>query len=299
MAMQLISEPKLTIYNSSAGSGKTYTLATEYIKFALQDEFNYQRILAITFTNKATAEMKERILNFLQTLSKNEDKALMDLMITKSELSEKQIIFRSKKVLSRILHDFGFFSVNTIDSFFQKLIKSFAAELNIYINYEVIIDTEEVVEWVVDEMLVRSYDDKKLKEWIEKYVLSRIDGDDSLFTIKTLFETISKELFNSTIKDKIEGNHQQLDSIEKVQDLLKKINKLKTSFESKMDDFGKKGIAIFDKHTLSVTDFNGKKNSAGSLFVKILKENKNYDLPAKAKAAYNDSYVWYTKQRND
>ena len=206
----IVFRTKLTIYNSSAGSGKTYTLATEFIRFALEDEQNYRRILAITFTNKATSEMKERILMFLHLLAENKDDSLSGLIQQKSGLTPLQVQKRAEVVLKNILHNYSFFSVNTIDSFFQRLIKTFAAELNIYINYELLLDVEEVVNWVVDEMLVRSFEDEKLKKWIQKYVFSKIENESSIFSMKDMFENVSKDIFNKIQVSKIEENQRCL-----------------------------------------------------------------------------------------
>lgn len=297
--MQITSEPKLTIYNSSAGSGKTYTLATEFIRFALEDEQNYSRILAITFTNKATAEMKERILKFLQVLSKNEDDDLMQLMVKKTNLSEKQISIRSATVLKNILHNYSFFSVNTIDSFFQRLIKSFAAELNIYINYEVLLDTQEVVEWVVDEMLVRSFEDDKLKSWIQKYVYSKIENESSIFSIKDLFENVSRDVFNNIHKSKIESNHDALKELSSAELLLKELTKEKQSFENAMDALAQKGLEVYKANGISADDFSYKKSGVGSIFNKVSKENKKYDIGSRVLVAHENPEKWLSRDKSE
>ena len=288
-------EPKLTIYNSSAGSGKTYTLATEFIRFALQDQNNYRRILAITFTNKATAEMKERILKFIKTLKNNSDAQLMQLMHEKTGFSEKEISKRSTTVLSNILHNYSFFSVNTIDSFFQRLIKSFAAELNIYINYELLLDPTEVVDWVVDEMMERSFDDQKLKNWIQNYVDYKIDTESSIFNIKNIFQNVSKDIFNNNEKEKIELNNQQLQDLSNVGVLLENHKSIINSFEKKMDEFGAKGRDLIHDNGFEFSDFKGGKNSVANVFKKILKDTKNYVITDSTLKICDDDTNWVTK----
>ena len=122
------------IYKSSAGSGKTYTLTLEYLKLALQNpRSGFKQILAVTFTNKATAEMKERILEVLERLSHGvkQGEFLDEELMKHLKLDEKQLQSRARETLLSILHGYGYFSVSTIDSFFQKVIRSFAREMDL------------------------------------------------------------------------------------------------------------------------------------------------------------------------
>ena len=113
------------IYRSSAGSGKTYQLAVEYLKLILKEDGDFRRILAVTFTNKATNEMKARIIEYLFNITKNEgNKSLIETLCKELMLDEIQLIERAKKTLKKLLHGYSYFSVSTIDSFFQKVISA-------------------------------------------------------------------------------------------------------------------------------------------------------------------------------
>src|SRR5512137_2681542 len=107
----------LTIYSASAGSGKTYKLTGIFLTTLFKSRYQYRRILAVTFTNKATAEMKSRILENLHKLSSGEKSEYLDDLLKETNLTEESIRKEAGNILNSILHDFSRFSVTTIDSF--------------------------------------------------------------------------------------------------------------------------------------------------------------------------------------
>ena len=118
------------VYKSSAGSGKTFTLVKEYLRLSISDEkklnSNYKRILAVTFTNKAAAEMKQRILDALNKISNdNELPFIGELLCSELDITHQQLKQRARVVLSQILHHYSDFSIGTIDSFTHKIVKTF------------------------------------------------------------------------------------------------------------------------------------------------------------------------------
>src|SRR5690554_4958212 len=121
----------LTVYKASAGSGKTFQLVAEYLKLILKNALSYRNILAVTFTNKATQEMKSRLLEQLSLLAKNESSAYLTLLKDATALPEETIRKQAKQVLKNILHDYNRFSVSTIDAFTQRVIKVFNREMGI------------------------------------------------------------------------------------------------------------------------------------------------------------------------
>ena len=122
---------KLNIIRASAGSGKTYTLTEEYLKFALREPDSFRHILAVTFTNKATAEMKNRIVGELYRLSGGQESKHLQPLIAALGITETELRARAGSVLQKILHAYSLFSVSTIDSFFQQIIRSFTREIGI------------------------------------------------------------------------------------------------------------------------------------------------------------------------
>jgi ATP-dependent exoDNAse (exonuclease V) beta subunit len=179
-------KPCLTVYKASAGSGKTFTLAIQYIKLLIiSDNPNaYSNILAVTFTNKATAEMKERIIeqlygiwkalpssdNYLQILQK-------ELKDYGCEMNSDIIRERAGKALMCILHDYNRFRVETIDSFFQTILKNLAHELNLVANFKVDLNDKEVLNESVDRIIDRLHLTPDIMNLIMDYVNDRITNN--------------------------------------------------------------------------------------------------------------------------
>lgn len=177
-------------YTASAGAGKTTSLVAEYLSICLKDEKSlsqYRHILAVTFTNNATAEMKDRIV---QTLNKFafekreswgiQENAIFDKILAANEHLKKDenvVIERSRKLLAEILYDYSNFSISTIDSFFQRIVRAFAYELGISMSYEVEVTLDECFSQCVDMLLNRlSADNPKLKGRILNLVNEQMEN---------------------------------------------------------------------------------------------------------------------------
>ena len=146
-------ERVLKIYRASAGSGKTFTLALEYMKLLVETPYSYRNILAVTFTNKATGEMKERILGKLYGVANGLDDAsdYLDKMVEQlPHLSRETIVKNAGKALELILHDYGHFRIQTIDAFFQTVLRSLAKELELNGDMEISLDGDTLLEDAVD-----------------------------------------------------------------------------------------------------------------------------------------------------
>jgi ATP-dependent exoDNAse (exonuclease V) beta subunit len=187
------------VYQASAGSGKTYTLAKEYIKLCLsyypQDMRLYRKIVGITFTNKAVSEMKERILLFFEQLSYGENPHLLSELSQDVDASE--IPLRSKAILNLIQHDYSNFSIYTIDSLFQRIVKSFAMDLKIPINHQLELDTNEMMSRIVDLLLSKLGYDKDVTEAILDFSFSNID-DERNWQIERELASIGKQIYHET-----------------------------------------------------------------------------------------------------
>ena len=169
----------LKIMKASAGSGKTYNLAKTYISLLLEndDRYAYKHILAVTFTNKATDEMKSRILKELHVLSVNPDKSpyLKDFMKklgrTKEELSAK-----AQSVLRYILHDYSAFAISTIDKFFQQALRAFAREIGQFASYQVELDKDSLIAESVDRVLDSlSEGSSGILQWLSENVIDKLE----------------------------------------------------------------------------------------------------------------------------
>ena len=142
----------LELFRASAGSGKTYTLVKEYIKIVLNKPEKFNNILAITFTNKAAAEMKERIIKSLRDLSRGENPDL-EIRIKKENPHIQKIKKKSEEILKILLHNYADFAVTTIDSFIFRLINSFALELNLPLYFDVDLNYEKIDTYVMEKIL--------------------------------------------------------------------------------------------------------------------------------------------------
>ena len=153
------SKNAFTIYNAAAGAGKTYTLVKEYIikLLAATGDDMYRNILAITFTNKAVGEMKTRILDTLKGISEDpvSDKyeSIWEDIYRDIGGSEKDLKFKAARVLKKILHNYAAFDVVTIDTFTHRVIRTFAHDLEIPINFEIEMDTDTLLQQAVDSLI--------------------------------------------------------------------------------------------------------------------------------------------------
>ena len=151
----------LLIYSASAGSGKTYTLTRKYLEVLLEHPNNYRRILAVTFTNKAAAEMKERVLKELVQLRDRPEKSNhLELLAAHLNITTEQVAERAKESLDHLLNDYSRMAIGTIDSFFQILLRSFARETGISSGFTLELDADLVVSQVVDELIQESAPDR-------------------------------------------------------------------------------------------------------------------------------------------
>ena len=170
----------ITIAKASAGSGKTYTLAKTYISLLLKsrDPYAYRHILAVTFTNKATGEMKARILRELDILAHapTESDYYKDFVPALCA-DTAQLQKRCSSLLNGILHDYSAFSVFTIDRFFQQVLRSFARELGQFDSYQLELDKPSVVSESVDRMLENLSDkDSAMIDWLKESVMTQISS---------------------------------------------------------------------------------------------------------------------------
>ena len=158
-----------TVFRSSAGSGKTFTLVKEYLKIILKNPFEFNHVLAITFTNKAAAEMKERILQALQALSPgNEGRDnsvvlhLLPQLTAETGLSAEEVAQGASRALELILHHYSDFAIGTIDAFSHRIIRSFAFDFGLPVQFNVELEIEDLLIAVVDLLLDRVGNDEAL-----------------------------------------------------------------------------------------------------------------------------------------
>ena len=182
------------ILNASAGSGKTYQLAYKYVRDVIGQPGLYRHILAVTFTNKATEEMKSRILKEIHLLASGQPSSYLDNLCRELSLDAATVRRRAREVRSKILHDYSRFTVLTIDTFFQRILRAFIKELGIDLNYTVEIETAPVLAQGADTLIEQIASDSGLQRWMSDFVQERID-EGLKWDIRESILTLGAELF--------------------------------------------------------------------------------------------------------
>ncbi|PQJ75764.1 UvrD-helicase domain-containing protein [Polaribacter gangjinensis] len=243
------------VYNASAGSGKTFTLVKEYLKILLSTEniFAFQKILAITFTNKAAGEMKERVLTSLEAFSEGKETDLLQQILREIPVDKEIIRVRSQKILDAILQNYSAFSITTIDSFTHKIIKNFAYDLGLSLNFEVEMDAQSLLNEAVDVLISKIGTDKKLTEILIDYSLDKTDDDTSWDITKELND-FSKILLNEDdIKHFKNLKNKTLDDFF---DLKKRLQKSKILIENQFIEFADEVLSFIKAKNLLDNDFS-------------------------------------------
>ncbi len=173
------------IFNASAGSGKTFMLVKQYLKILLSAPYtdSFKQILAITFTNKAVNEMKQRIVENLELFSETtiveKNNPMFSSLLEELQIPAEELIERAAKILKRILHNYAFFDVVTIDKFNHRLLRTFAFDLKLPMNFEVALDTELLLEEAIDQLIFKAGEQQKLTEVLISFALEKADDDKS------------------------------------------------------------------------------------------------------------------------
>ena len=195
-------EQALTVYKASAGSGKTFTLASEYITLVVKNPQDYRSILAVTFTNKATQEMKTRILSQLYGIAHSlpDSEAYYEQVRMKTGFSEQTIRENAAKALSLLTHHYNEFRVQTIDAFFQSVLRNLARELNLTANLRIDLNDEQVEAQAVDELINSLEEGEEVLNWIRDYIDKNIE-DDKGWNVISQIKDFGKNIFKDFYKD--------------------------------------------------------------------------------------------------
>ncbi|WP_018464666.1 UvrD-helicase domain-containing protein [Segatella paludivivens] len=260
----------LTVYRASAGSGKTFTLALEYIKLLVENPQSFRQTLAVTFTNKATEEMKMRILSDLYGIAKglkNSDTLLEKIKET-SVFSEQQIRDRAWFSLQLLIHNYNYFRVETIDAFFQTVLRNLAKELDLSANLKIELNDAQVEQQAVDELIESLDETSLLLYWILDYIHENIEDDKSWNVISQI-----KNFGLNIFKDYYKKNQKELSQILEQKDFFKNYsqklrsirNKAKTQLAEVADNF----FDTLEANGFSVDDFSRKSSGPCGYFIKL------------------------------
>lgn len=274
------------VYKSSAGSGKTFTLVKEYLKIALNDSsikpHLYKKILAITFTNKAAAEMKYRILDALKNISENNTKGIELAGILSKELNipAHELNQRASILLSEILHNYSDFAISTIDSFTHKIVKTFAYDLKLPVNFNIETNTADFYQKVISGLIAKVGQNPELTDLLVKYVTSNAednngwDPESKLTEFSSLMQKEDAELNLDKLK---KLNTQELKAFQK------EINEFIQAFKAVLKEAGIKAVRIIEENHLTDNNFTYSKTGPQRIFYKWknVTNEKHSDLISK------------------
>ena len=251
--------PSFSIYDASAGSGKTYTLVKEYLKIILSSPKNdaYRNILAITFTNKAVHEMKSRIVGSLSEFAKDDPSPkaadLMEDLSRDTGLSIIKIKTKSQQIIKHLIHNYAAFDISTIDKFTHKVIRAFAHDLNLPMTFEVTLDTENLLVEAVDAIIAQAGEDETLTKLLIDFTMEKTDDDKSWDVSREILET-GRLVLNENNRNEI--LHFQDKTIEEFVEIKKKMQGLCKDLEDVNEGLATKAIELIDKNGIDPKSFS-------------------------------------------
>ncbi|WP_308244681.1 UvrD-helicase domain-containing protein [uncultured Prevotella sp.] len=272
----------LTIYKASAGSGKTFTLSVEYIKLLIKDPQSYRSTLAVTFTNKATEEMKLRILSQLYGIWKllPDSKSYIDKIKEDLNVTEEYMSERAGIALHNIVHNYSYFRIETIDSFFQSVLRNLARELDLTANLRIELNDYQIERNAVDELINSLDENSELLTWIMEYIRENMDDDKDwnvIGNIKRFGENIFREYYKTNSKklnERLleEGFFKQYTT---------KLRQMRNEAEVEMQNEAAQFFDALNHNGIEIDDLNNGKNGPAGYFIKIKKGIYNNTIVTK------------------
>ena len=247
---------------ASAGSGKTYSLARKYISLLLesQDRYAYRHILAVTFTNKATDEMKGRILKELHVLATDPSGSdYYDFFVPGRIASGSELQKKARTVLSDMLHDYSAFAVSTIDRFFQQTLKAFSREIGQFASYQVELDKDSLVAESVDRVLDSLTEDNVgLLSWLTENVLEQIEQGGRYSMDANLLEMARrlKSVQRQEVLEKYKISEDEDHSKEKLMQIRTECRKIVNLFREKVVAAARRIIELTEQQGVMLKDTN-------------------------------------------
>lgn len=290
----------MTVYRASAGSGKTFTLAIRFIELLIDNPFAYRETLAVTFTNKATEEMKLRILSQLYGLANNlsDSKDYMRRIVEDLGCSEQEVRKKADTALHLMLHDFSCFNIETIDSFFQRVLRNLAHELGLKANIRVELNNNEVESMAVDRLIAELKQNDKVMKWIISYIEQKMEDDENWNVISSI-KDFGKKIFQQEYKDNAEKLNEKFSSNDNFVELYKQsLRSIISDADKEIKDFAERFFKSIADNGYDVDDFSNKNTGASGYFIKLrngeyLKSEKVFN--ARAKKATEGAEGWVKK----
>ncbi len=252
--------PSFSIYNASAGSGKTYALVKEYLKIILVAPKNdaYRNILAITFTNKAVHEMKSRIVGSLSefALDNPSDKAqdLMQHLAIETKLSVLQIKTKSQQIIKHIIHNYAAFDISTIDKFTHKVIRAFAHDLGLPMTFEVTVENDNLLIEAVDALIAQAGEADSLTELLINFTMEKVNEDKSWDISREILE-VGKLIQNENNREEI--THFKDKTISDFMVIKRKLIETSQVLEDENRALAIQALSLIEKNGIDTKSFSG------------------------------------------
>ena len=262
----------LTVYKASAGSGKTFTLATEYIRLLVENPQSYRNILAVTFTNKATEEMKMRILSQLYGIWKQlpESNNYLKNIQEKTGLEPNVISERAGLSLNNLTHNYNYFRVETIDTFFQSVLRNMARELDLTTNLRIGLNDYQVEELAVDQLIEDLTTTDVMLQWILKYIMENI-SDDKSWNVIAQIKKFGQNIFKDYYKEVSITLEQKMSEAGFFENYTTCLRDLRKAAEEYMKEIGESFFDTLEGEGLNVDDLSSKQRGIASFFNKLRK----------------------------
>lgn len=288
---------QLLLIKAAAGSGKTYRLTGEYLRLLFSDESRYKHILAVTFTNKATDEMKARIVTELYTLSNKGKSGYLSGLMAEFGMTESQVRNKSTRILENILHDYSSFSISTIDKFFQQTMRAFTREMGLSGGYKLEFDDRSVLSEIIDLMIFEldTAQNKDLTGWILDYMKSEIQSGNS-WDVKNSIAILAKELSNEKYKLLLREFDNTFDDKQKLKEYQQINNKIINNWEGEAKSIARKALEIMQRFDLQTDDFKHGRNSGFGSFVKLANGDFSSDPSARFFSRVDNLEDWSTSK---
>lgn len=261
----------LTIYRASAGAGKTHKLTGEYLTLLFTGPGAYRRILAVTFTNKATDEMKSRIIDELYRLASGQKSDYLKLLQSEYSLTDVQVRRQAKKILIDILHDYSAFNISTIDRFFQQTMRAFTREIGLQGGYGIEMDQELVLTTAIDQLLggLEKPESKDLLGWLLRFGEDKIESGGE-WNLRKDIMALSREVFKESYKSFSEEVGRDIADKKALENYKNELYGIIRSIETEAKTLGERGMALLNKYALQPSDFKGGSRSPMMFLQKLI-----------------------------
>ncbi len=287
----------LLVYSASAGSGKTFTLATEYIKLVVNNPLAYRQILAVTFTNKATEEMKMRILSQLYGIWKGlkSSKGYTDKVCKELNASPEFVSRQAGIALSLLLHNYSYFRINTIDTFFQSVLRNLARELDLTANLRIGLNDVQVEELAVDELIENLSATDRMLQWILSYIKESI-GDDRSWNIIGQIKQFGRTLFKDYYKQHSRQLYEVMAQPHFFENYTKELRDMRLHSKERMKELAAKMIEGLSMAGIAPLDLAYGTSGVGAFLMKVANDELPKDAAGKrVKDCAERPEAWYTK----